>query len=128
SPCCAARRGDLSTRRGRLGEGGTWRAGLVRVAVVEVLELVVRVRVAALLAHQAATAQDGDVVGAAGDRLEIVRDDDNDRAARLELAELAAERECAPAIEPGERLVEEQQRRPGEQRACEREALQHAAR
>ena len=43
-------------------------------------------------------------------------------------AELLAERERAVAIEAGERLVEQQQRRLREQRAGEREPLQHAAR
>jgi hypothetical protein len=80
--------------------------------VVEVLQLIVRVRqVAALLAHELAALEDRDVVRTARDRLEIVGHDDDDRAVGLEPAELLAERERTAAIEAGERLVEQQQRR-----------------
>src|SRR5882672_9513362 len=104
-----------------------WRKKLAGMLVVDVLELVVGVRVAALLEREVAAAQDRDVIGARRDRFEIVGDDDHDRTGGLQLAELLAERERAAAIEPGERLVEQEQRRRGEQRAREREPLQHAA-
>src|SRR6478609_3001334 len=71
------------------------------VLVVEVLEALVRVRVAALLDNEAATPQDRDVVGATRDRFEIVRDDHDDRARRLELSELRPEREGTAAVEAG---------------------------
>ncbi len=68
------------------------------------------------------------MIGDAGDRLEVVGHHQHDRALGLGLAEPLAERLGAVAIEAGERLVEQQQRRPGQQRAGQGQALDHAAR
>src|SRR5690242_6349846 len=83
----------------------------VGVPMVEVFELVVRIRVGTFFEHQPTPPQDRDVIAATGDRLEVVRDDDDDRPARPEVAELLAEAQRAVAVEAGERLVEQQQRR-----------------
>ena len=55
--------------------------------MVDVLEVLVGV-VAALLEHQLTAPQDHDVVGAAGDRLEVVGDHHDDRALVAQPAEL----------------------------------------
>ncbi len=55
------------------------RAASVRVAMIDVFELLVVVR-AALFEHQLTATQDRHVIGAIGDRLEIVGDDHDDRA------------------------------------------------
>src|SRR5258705_11517034 len=82
-----------STRRSFHATRPAWRRSdmLVGVTMIDVFELLVGIRVGTFFEYEAASAQDRDVIGAAGDRFEIVGHDDDDRAARLELAELLAE-------------------------------------
>src|SRR5689334_21582423 len=102
------------TRPGGLGSAGmddptVRRAGVasqpagtasVGMLVIELLELGVAVAAAvggALLVGDAAAAQDDDVIGEVGDRLEVVGDDHQDRARGLGAAERAAQRGGAGA-------------------------------
>src|SRR5205085_5787933 len=64
------------------------RSTLVRMPVVDRLQLVVGQGVGrAVLVDQLAVAQHRDVIGDAGDRLEVVGHDHDDRARRLDLGE-----------------------------------------
>src|SRR5690349_7590226 len=100
-----------------------------RMGVIELLELVVgEPAPLAGLVLELAAAQDGHVARHPGQRLEVVADHQDDAAALDGALEGARQRGGAGAVEPGERLVEQEHRRRVQERARQRHALDHAAR